>query len=95
MTAKPKNTNTEKVGTQRIAAREIAVAKRLTPFEDLTHLVALSSITLGRFGYKLCPSFGKTSLPAPLTGDCRTLAVKYQDLCPLSKLPQAINLGLN
>lgn len=36
----------DKVGIKSIESKQIAVAKRLTPFEDLTHIAAISSISL-------------------------------------------------
>ncbi|MBD2131085.1 hypothetical protein H6F47_01025 [Sphaerospermopsis sp. FACHB-1094] len=36
----------DKVGRQNISAQEISVAKRLTPFEDLTHIAAIASISI-------------------------------------------------
>ncbi|MBW4642681.1 MAG: hypothetical protein KME23_06700 [Goleter apudmare HA4340-LM2] len=37
----------DKVGIKTISAKEIAVAKRLTPFEDLIHIAAIASISIG------------------------------------------------
>ena len=36
-----------KVGIQTISTKEVSVAKRLTPFEDLTHIAAIASISVG------------------------------------------------
>jgi hypothetical protein len=37
----------DKVGIKTISTKEIAVAKRLTPFEDLTHIAGIASISIG------------------------------------------------
>ncbi|MBO3458430.1 hypothetical protein G7B40_025275 [Aetokthonos hydrillicola Thurmond2011] len=37
----------DKVGTKSISTKEIAVVKHLTPFEDLTHIAAIASISIG------------------------------------------------
>ncbi len=37
----------DKVGIKTISTKEIAVAKRLTPFEDLTHIAAIALLSIG------------------------------------------------
>ncbi|MDF5716742.1 MAG: hypothetical protein PUP93_23445 [Rhizonema sp. NSF051] len=42
-----KKPSSPKVGIQTISALEVSVTKRLTPFEDLTHIAAIANISIG------------------------------------------------